>query len=227
MSLLRLRARALGYPGAVVLEDVDLEIAPGSFTGVLGGNGSGKTTLLRTLLGALPPLAGERRPAAGLRLGYVPQSVQLDPLFPLSAREVVTLGLFRGRALFLPLGARARAEVEASLERVGLRHRAHSLFRNLSGGQKQRVLVARALAGRPDLLLLDEPTSGVDPAAARLLLRVLEEARDAGTAVILVTHQPQVLAGLADRAWILREGRVRVREGVRELGPHELLEDLL
>jgi ABC-type Mn2+/Zn2+ transport system ATPase subunit len=186
-------------------------VKPGEFVAVLGSNGSGKTTLLRGLLGFLPPLAGrvERRP--DLRIGYVPQRETLDPLYPLSASQVAQMGSWRDLPFWRLAGARERSRTRAALEACRASELASQRYAELSGGQRQRVLLARALASDPELLLLDEPTAGIDPATERSifdLLRSLREAR--GLSIWIVTHHVHALAGRADRTLILSDGRVRL-----------------
>ena len=176
MSLLRLEGAVLGYPERRVAGPVDLEIRSGESLLIVGPNGGGKSTLLKTLLGNLPPLEGRRIPAPGLRLGYVAQRGTLDPAYPFTVEELVALG-----------GAPADQVVRA-MERLDLLPLRSRPCRALSGGQKQRTLLARTLAGRPDLVLLDEPAEGLDLRAQRDLggmVRLLEET---GAAVVQVGH---------------------------------------
>ncbi|RMH02521.1 MAG: metal ABC transporter ATP-binding protein [Planctomycetota bacterium] len=215
--LVALRGATLGYRGAPVLREVDLEVAAGDFLAVVGDNGSGKSTLLRSLLGVLPPLAGDLEREPGLRLGYVPQQLALDPRFPASVEEVARMGLWRRGRSFRRESREDLARVREALERVGLADRAAQAFATLSGGQKQRVLLARALVSAPDLLLLDEPTSGVDARATAAIHACLDELRAAGVGLVLVTHHPLALRGRATHACLVAGGRVRPED------PAELL----
>jgi len=159
------------YDGTNTLEGVSFDTRPGRFAALIGPNGAGKTTALRLLLGSMRPTRGRVRlfgaPPGNQDevIGYIPQRITVPRGFPLTVREVVLMGRY-GR---IGLGRRPRPrdhEVALqALERVGLRHLGNSPFGTLSGGQQQRVLIARALAGEPHLLLLDEPTAGLDPAA--------------------------------------------------------------
>jgi ABC-type Mn2+/Zn2+ transport system ATPase subunit len=182
---------------------------PGEFVALLGSNGSGKTTLLRGLLGFLPPLAGrvERRP--GLRIGYVPQRETLDPLYPLSGYQVARTGSWRDVPFWRFTGARERSRTRAALEACQATEFARRRYSELSGGQRQRVLLARALATEPELLLLDEPTAGIDPEAESGILDLLRKLRETqGLSIWMVTHHVHALAGRADRRLVISQGRV-------------------
>lgn len=207
-ALLAARGAAFGYEGRAIVSGVDLEVGAGSFFGIVGPNGSGKTTLFRGLLGLVPPLAGkvERRPGA---IGYVPQRESLDALFPLRVDEVVEMGAY-GRLRGANLLARGDRElVGSSLARVGMREHARDAFSSLSGGQRQRVLIARALMAQPRVLLLDEPTSGVDRGATRAILDLLRELNERDSlAILLVSHQIGMVRDVVERALVVREGRV-------------------
>src|SRR6185295_5072154 len=174
-----------------VLQHVSLTIERGEFLALLGPNGAGKTTLLRGVLGLIPVLAGTI--AYGFdRLasppGYVPQRETLDPIFPLTVFEVVLMGTYARLAPLRPVGRRQRQVATSSLEQVGLPDLADRPFWALSGGQKQRVLIARALAVEPEILMLDEPTSGVDPGASAAIMDLIAQLnRDQGLTVVLVS----------------------------------------
>jgi ABC-type Mn2+/Zn2+ transport system ATPase subunit len=156
---------------APALEGVSFAVAPGSFTALIGPNGAGKSTLLRILLGLLRPDRGEVEifgaPAGdrGRPIGYVPQRVKLPAGFPLTVSEVVLMGRYGRLGLLRRPGAADRTLAAEALAQVGMSELAGRRFSDLSGGQQQRALIARALAGEPHLLLLDEPTAGLDPAA--------------------------------------------------------------
>lgn len=210
LPVIELRGASLGYDGETVLRGVDLEIHAGEFVGLSGANGSGKTTLLRSMLGFLPLLGGRAgRAVPPSRIGYVPQGATLDPYFPLSADEVVAMGAY-GRLHPLqrfPRGERKR--VEAALERVGLAHLGRAAFFELSGGQRQRVLVARALNQDPELLLLDEPFSGLDRDSREAVLQGLVLInRQARVTVVLSSHDRDLLDRGGGRVVRLADGCV-------------------
>jgi ABC-type Mn2+/Zn2+ transport system ATPase subunit len=210
-SLLSIREADFGYDGRAVVHRASLEVLPNEFVVLLGSNGSGKTTLLRGLLGFLPPLAGrvERRP--GLRIGYVPQRETLDPLYPLSGFDVARLGAWRDLPFWRLGGARERERTREALAACRAEEFARERYGALSGGQRQRILLARALASEPELLLLDEPTAGVDPEAERGILDLLGELRTVhGLSIWMVTHHVHALAGRAQRNVVVSEGEVRL-----------------
>jgi ABC-type Mn2+/Zn2+ transport system ATPase subunit len=188
---------------------VSLTVVTGEFVALVGANGSGKTTLLKGLLGLLPPLAGklERRP--GLRVGYVPQRETLDPLYPLSGSDVVLLGACRDLPFWRLVGGAERAACRAALAAARAEAFASERYARLSGGQRQRILIARALATRPALLLLDEPTAGVDPETEKAIVLLLQTLRrEHRLAVWMVTHQLHAVAGRVDRTLELAGGRL-------------------
>lgn len=174
------------YGGPPVLCDVDLRIYDGQFTGIVGPSGSGKTTLLRALLGTVRPISGSVTRRPGLRVGYVPQVESVDWSFPVTVGECVSMARIGRR---VPWRSQAeRAAADAVLERLGLGGLGARHIRDLSGGQQQRVFIARALLGEPDLVLMDEPTSGVDVATRHELLHLLDELHEAGATIVLTTH---------------------------------------
>jgi ABC-type Mn2+/Zn2+ transport system ATPase subunit len=188
-ALVRLEGVTCAYDGEPVVVGASLAVGPGAFVGIVGPSGSGKTTLLRALLGTLPPRQGVVTRAPGLRVGYVPQRESVDWSFPVSVTEAVLMARPRARGRWAPWASPAeRAEAHAVLERLGLGGLAGRHIRDLSGGQQQRVFIARALLRRPQLLVMDEPTSGVDVRTRHELLHLLDELHREGLAIVLTTH---------------------------------------
>jgi zinc transport system ATP-binding protein len=180
---------AVRYDGRTALHDVGFALREGEIVTVVGPNGSGKTTLLRALAGALRPAAGRVTRRAGLRLGYVPQALALDSALPLSVDRFLRLA-----------GAGGRAERAAALERVGAGGLGGRPLADLSGGQFRRALLAHALLRRPQALLLDEPTTGLDQPGAAAFYQLLAELRDElGCAVLMVSHDLHVVMSASDR----------------------------
>jgi ABC-type Mn2+/Zn2+ transport system ATPase subunit len=185
--LLRLDDVTCRYGREPVLSHVDLTIPSGGFFGVVGPSGSGKTTLLRTVMGKVEPVGGSLYRRPGLQVAYVPQVETVNWDFPVTVGECVLMARVRGRRLPWPSRAE-RAEVAEVLGRLGIGELEHRHIRELSGGQQQRVFIARALLRRPELLLLDEPTSGVDVRTRHEVLHLLTELNGDGLAIVLTTH---------------------------------------
>ncbi|MDG3040228.1 metal ABC transporter ATP-binding protein [Roseicyclus marinus] len=189
MSLLSVDHLGVRFGATEVLRDVSLAIEPGEIVTIVGPNGSGKTTLLRAILGAVPLAGGTVRRKTGLRLGYVPQRLHVDPTLPITVE----------RFLRLPGGA-APAQIAEALDRAGVPGIDRRQMADLSGGQMQRVLLARALVARPDLLMLDEPTAGLDQPGSAAFYRTIDEVRrDTGCAILMISHELHVVMAASDR----------------------------
>ena len=192
MALITCEHVCLGYDGQTVLRDVNFTVSRGDLLCVVGENGSGKSTLIKGLLGLKVPEQGSITLGDGLvrnEIGYLPQQTQLQRDFPASVAEVVRSGCINqmhGR----PFYSRAdRARAQENMERMGIEDLAHHSYQALSGGQQQRVLLARALCAANDLLILDEPVTGLDPASMQDLYKTLRYLNEReGMAIIMVTH---------------------------------------
>ena len=208
-SLITLDNLAIGYDGQAVLSGISLAIARGSFTAILGANGSGKSTLLKTLLRLQPAVGGKIQITPPAVFGYVPQAVQFDPLYPLTGFDVALMGTF-GRVGPMQFPSRAEKDfVRECLHATAADDFARKKFSQLSGGQKQRVLIARALATKPDILVLDEPTAGVDVAATRSLLEFISQIHaERNLTVLLVTHDLPLVRKHAQQIIWLHNGAV-------------------
>jgi ABC-type Mn2+/Zn2+ transport system ATPase subunit len=186
-SLVSLDRVTCRYGTEPVLVNVSVTVEGDDFIGVVGPSGSGKTTLLRTIMGTVDPIAGSVRRRPGLTLAYVPQVETVNWNFPVTVGECVLMARTRGRVLPWPSRGE-RAEVREVLERLGIGDLEGRHIRRLSGGQQQRVFIARALLRRPQLLLMDEPTAGVDVGTRHEVLHLLDELNAGGLAIVLTTH---------------------------------------
>jgi ABC-type Mn2+/Zn2+ transport system ATPase subunit len=211
-ALITLDNLSIGYNGRPVLSGISLSIARNRFTAILGANGSGKSTLLKTLLGLLPPIAGRidtPLTRAPLVFGYVPQTTEYDPIYLLTAFDVALMGTYGRVRPFRFVPSTERAFTRECLRAAGAEELARKRFSELSGGQKQRVLIARALATRPDVLVLDEPTAGVDAEATRTVLEFIAGIREKRQiAVLLVTHDFAAIRHHAQQVLWLHQGKV-------------------
>jgi zinc transport system ATP-binding protein len=215
-AVVEARDVTVAIAGRPVLRGNDLAVHEGEFVALMGANGSGKTTLVRALTGLRPLTSGSislfGTPLAEFhehrRIGFVPQRGTATGGVPASVREVVASGRVTRRGLLRPPGRADRAAIDDALQVVGLADRAHDGISTLSGGQQQRVLIARALAGEPDLFFLDEPTAGVDLPNQQALADCLGVLSGRGATVVLVAHELGPMAPLVDRAVVMRDGRI-------------------
>lgn len=215
-ALVQLRGAAIGYEQRSVLKAVDFALFPGDAVAVLGSNGAGKSTLIRGILGLAEILDGSvelfGKPRANFhdwhRLGYVPQSHTVVSGIPSTVTEVVASGCLARKRFARRFSTQDRAAIAAAIATVGLSDRATDSVSTLSGGQQRRVLIARALAGEPDILVLDEPTAGVDTQSRDVLATTLTALVDAGTTVLLVTHELGEMRNLITRTVVFDNGRI-------------------
>ncbi len=215
-TVVEVRHAAAGYDGREVLSDVSLSVAAGDVVAVLGANGSGKSTLIRTVLGLVPLRRGEielfgtpqRRFRHWERIGYVPQRLGAGSGVPATVGEVVASGRLARRGIFRFPGAADKTAVREALAGVGLLDRIGDPVATLSGGQQQRTLIARALAGKPDLLVLDEPNAGVDAASQEAFAAALTRFTAAGGTIMLVLHELGPLRPLIGRGVVVHGGRI-------------------
>ena len=208
-ELLVCRDAALGYEGQAVLEHLDLKVCAGDYLCIVGDNGSGKSTLLKGLLGLLPPLSGEIWRAPDLRrgaLGYLPQQTQAQRDFPATVYEVVLSGYLNQKGFRFFYTREQKTGALMNMGKLGVLELKDRCYRELSGGQQQRVLLARALCAASRMLILDEPVTGLDPAAAQDLYKTLTYLnKSEGMAIVMVTHDLD--AALQSSRTVLHIGR--------------------
>jgi manganese/zinc/iron transport system ATP- binding protein len=191
---LEVRGLTVSYRSAPVLWEVDCRFPAGHLSAIVGPNGAGKSTLLKAVIGLVPAdagrvlIGGAEGPAALDRLAYVPQAESVDWDFPITVREVVEMGRYRSTGWFRRVGRADRAIAAECLERVGMASFCRRQIGQLSGGQRQRVFLARALAQRAPVLMMDEPFAGIDARTQADLLALLGELRDEGSSIIVVHH---------------------------------------
>jgi zinc transport system ATP-binding protein len=221
-------AVSFGYGGDVVIDELSCALRAGELVAVAGANGVGKSTLLHLVLGLYQPQSGTVRlfgePPTQLSrrsaLGYVPQRRVIADVLPATVGEVLLTGLLSRGSWWKRPSAADRERALAALDAVDLAARVGDRFQTLSGGQQQRVLIAKALAGDPRLLVLDEPLAGVDATSQELIAAVLRARADAGAAVIVVSHELEVLDPVVDRVLLLAKGKIAFDGQLADLPVH-------
>ncbi len=227
-AVVEFRTAAIGYEGRPVIDGLDLRIDAGEVVGVLGPNGSGKSTMVRGLLGLATVQTGSielfgvdrTRFRDWSRVGYVPQRGTVTGGIPSTVREVVSSGRLTSLAPFRRMRALDHQMIDDAIDAVGLADRATSTLTSLSGGQQRRALIARALASGPDLLVLDEPTAGVDAENQQALADILAELAGRGTTIVLITHELGPAAPVVTRTLVLDAGQI-VYDGPGSDAPSE------
>jgi len=226
-SLISLVNASFGYGDIPVIHNISLDVVKGEFIGLIGPNGSGKSTLFKGMLKLLSPLEGQviHAPEIAKRIGYVPQRDQLDSIYPLSAFDVAYMGPIGVTPWFKIPSTAMREKTMESLERVGMKPYAQHSFSALSGGQRQRVLIARALAVNPQLLVLDEPTAGIDPVAEESILSLLAELNERDRiSILMVSHQIQSLRKRVRRVLLIKDHKVLSGSARDLLNPDRIAE---
>jgi zinc transport system ATP-binding protein len=220
------------FQDLLALDDVSLTVTAGNFLALIGPNGAGKTTLLQVILGLVGPASGSvkifgRSPAnlggERSRIGYVPQVMSVDLSFPVSVGEIVLMGRYGRIGLFRRPNAADRAAALQAMKRVGIADLADRPIRRLSGGQRQRAFLARALANEPDLLLLDEPTTGVDAASSESLYELLRMLHADGITMLVVSHDVGVVASYVEGVVCINRRLVAHGRPAEVLGSDELV----
>lgn len=218
IPLVELSQVSSGYGSGPAIRDVSLKIWPGQFVAVVGPNGGGKTTLLRTILGTIHPVQGktllrgkELKGAVREKIGYVPQLETIDWSFPITVEEVILMGLFRKNRWFRRVQKEDREKARDVMERLNLKELGKRQIRELSGGQQQAVFLGRALMGEPELILLDEPTAGLDIRSRDEVIHFLHEINHKGVAIVITAHDLNWVA--AHLPWVICLNRSPIAEG--------------
>ena len=207
ISALRARGLRVEFPGTVALDRVDLDLPPAALTVIVGPNGAGKSTLLEVLAGARPPASGTIE-TGDRSIAFVPQRAAVAEHLPLTVRDVVTVGAWGRVGPFRRLGRTHREAIDQAMRRLDVAHLSRRPFSSLSGGQRQRALLAQGLARRADILLLDEPTTGLDAESAELNRSAIDDEIGRGATVACVSHDERLIAE-ADVVVRLEAGRLR------------------
>jgi ABC-type Mn2+/Zn2+ transport system ATPase subunit len=213
--IIRFDHATFGFPGVVALQDITLSVHAGEFLGVIGPNGSGKTTLCRAVLGLMAPIKGHLhifdcacdalRCHHRAKIGYLPQKGVVDRNFPVTVLETVMMGRYGALGLFRRPEKKDRQIAMEALTHVGMESHKDSALGHLSGGQQQRVFIARALAQQPKVLLLDEPTTGLDITTQHNVIELIERLHeDLGLTVLLITHDINMIRSRVDRLVLLK-----------------------
>jgi zinc transport system ATP-binding protein len=214
--LIELRRAAIGYDDRAAVAEIDFVLRRGEVVALVGPNGAGKTTLVRGILGLATVLSGQvllfgepaARFGARFRIGYVPQRHTVGGAIPSTVQEVVSSGRLPRTPLWGRTSKADREAVREAISTVGLDELRNCPVSILSGGQQRRTLIARALAGQPDVLVMDEPTAGVDAASQAGLTRTLAELVESGMTLLVVTHEIAPLLPILTRVVLIEEGRI-------------------
>jgi len=197
--LIELNNITIGYEKMELLNSINLSIERDQFWGIMGSNGSGKSTLIKTLLGLIPPVSGDMRSENAIIFGYVPQHGKFDPIFPISVCEIVSMGRYSRVKPGRKLSITDYEIVGKSMDSMGISHLKDRTFRSLSGGEKQRTLLARAIAGKPDILVLDEPTASVDIKGEAQIMELVKKIQaESKLSVLMVSHFLNTVSEFSD-----------------------------
>ncbi|MFI5303560.1 MAG: metal ABC transporter ATP-binding protein [Nitrospiria bacterium] len=218
-TLIHFKNASFGYTQELALKEISLEIKQGEFIGIIGPNGSGKTTFLRAILGLILPQAGQLQifdcDCQKLqchhrsRIGYVPQKDSVDPHFPITVFETVLMGRYSSLGLWKRPGNEDKAIAIKALENVSMGSYLDTPLGNLSGGQQRRVFIARALAQNPEILLLDEPTTGIDSPTSHSIIDLIRKLhKELRLTIIFVTHEINMISPYIDRLVLLNKNLI-------------------
>lgn len=220
-SILKIEDLYFSYGNEWIIKGANLSVERGDFSALIGSNGAGKTTLIKLLLGILEPSKGKiylegeslSKNTDFSHLSYVPQLMAGVDHFPITVGELVGLNLYKELRGLKKLNEEHKSRIFDALELVGLSAKVNELYENLSGGQRQRVLIAKALISLPEILILDEPTTGIDAKTRQDLFQLLSHLNEAhGITILMITHELQAVEDIIDSVYIIEEGQIRKRE---------------
>ncbi len=216
-EIIKLDNASIGFDKVPIINGVSLSIAAGESWAIMGPNGGGKTTLLKTLIGAAKPASGTCLVSDDIRFGYVPQAENLDRIFPISVREIIAMGRYSR----VPFGKMLKKQdweiIDRAMDQTGVSHLEKSKFSSLSGGESRRVLIARAIAGEPDVLALDEPTMSVDSKGRTEIIDLIKKIKKkAGLTVIMVSHHAGSVRDLVQNFLFVDKDKDLVRSYTRD-----------
>lgn len=208
-ELIKLENVTIGFGKTPILSGINLALKADEFWGVIGPNGGGKSTLLKTLIGLKDPVLGSCHIKDGISFGYVPQNDHYDTIFPIIVEEIVSMGRYSR----VPFGRRMKIQdrlaVKKSLERAGASKLTKKLFRELSGGEKQKVLIAKAICGEPDILVLDEPTASLDISGEAEVMSLIQNLKDElNLTVVMVSHFADTIRKYTDKVMLVDKDNV-------------------
>jgi len=213
-KLIQLRDVSIGYEGISLIDHIYIEINKGKLVGMVGPNGGGKSTLLKTLLGLVPPVTGRLLYKENITFGYVPQSVTFDRIFPLSVLEIVIMGRYARVPFTRKPDKNDMDIVRVTMVRTGIDHLKDRTFRSLSGGEKQRVLLARAIAGGPDIIAMDEPTASIDSKGEAEIMSLIKDMKENKEfTIIMVSHFIDSLIKFSDELVMVDKDRALFKHG--------------
>lgn len=210
-SFVSCRNLSVGYFDRVLIENIDCDISFNDNIGIIGENGSGKTTFLKTLLGIIPPKKGDITINKNCAISYIPQMNEIEDLLPFSVSEIVEMGTYSKISPYASPFPKYKDKMENVLERTYLLEYKNTLFRNLSGGQKQRAILAQALIAEPNVIVLDEPTRGLDVAQRSRFMQLLKEIKkEHGLTIMIVSHILEDFDGMGFYIYSVRNGKLNI-----------------
>jgi len=228
-EIIKLENLSIGFNNVPIIGEINLSISIGDSWGIIGPNGGGKTTLLKTLIGFIKPVKGTCSALNSIRFGYVPQKEEFDSIFPLSVREFIAMGRY-SRVPFAKMITRQDWKIiDEAIDQTGISHLKKNIFSSLSGGESRRVLIARAIAGEPDVLVLDEPTASTDGRRQKQIMSLIENIKKkSNLTIIMVNHHIDSMKNLAHKFLFVNKDENLVRQYSRDdLFKGNTFEDLM